>query len=634
MVFQPQDPQQGRIRRIGINPGRHDLHDHAVFQLGLGKIPDRPVDDPGPAEQEMQCPRIDIRFRQRLAAPAAGIVDDILVHAAAQRGERKFPHFIADFVRAGKIAAAAEFRGGGGEAQHRNDRTRGFPHRDHDISGSARHQPHPGIVPVLQDQGIGHPAQRADGPHRIAGEMQPAGDVHDIPRGTVQVQDREPVAEFLQVIDCELALMQPRDPTLPFHGEFAIRKEGGYVVEIFIQRQQADRIFPVIHRKRGGGKRERDAERSADPPTGKRLHRSLPPEHQAPFRDLREEQQHSHRFGRDLLKTEEPVPSRLQMDGETLQHFVADPRGIGLFIKVQLPGLAPECHRIVVAEHRERIVGRNIHADRGFFGTAGIDLRGIIARQDLLEIVIGIERRRTDIGVSAAVKRFERLRFRPQERRNAREDRTGVASRISFQDPRIFPLFVVIAVHIPAGQLTVQIDLFHLVHAVMAARLILQIAIRFMDFPVLAGGDHRHILISGSQTAPDLRRMRMRMPAAVIPVHHHQPQRVDPRGQILRHIVTVHIAFRMGGSGRTVADMFAVEIDVIERQCGYLQLKNICIRRRDEFPTEKYSAVIPAVCIGKPDPAPLFRFLCSLSAKHDFPFQNDSEDKNSLCGEL
>ena len=226
MVFQPQDPQLGRIRRIGINPGRHDLHDHAVFQLGLGKIPDRPVDDPGPAEQEMQCPRIDIRFRQSLTAPAAGIVDDVLVHAAAQRGKRKFPHFIADLVRAGKIAAAAEFRGGGGEAQHRNDRTRGFPHRDHDISGSARHQPHPGIVPVLQDQGIGHPAQRADGPHRIAGEMQPAGDVHDIPRGTVQVQDREPVAEFLQVIDCELALMQPRDPTLPFHGEFAIRKEG------------------------------------------------------------------------------------------------------------------------------------------------------------------------------------------------------------------------------------------------------------------------------------------------------------------------------------------------------------------------------------------------------------------------
>ena len=61
---------------------------------------------------------------------------------------------------------------------------------------------------------------------RIAGKMQSAGKVHDIPRGTVQVQDREPRAEFLQVIDCELALMQPRDPPLPLHGEFAVRKEG------------------------------------------------------------------------------------------------------------------------------------------------------------------------------------------------------------------------------------------------------------------------------------------------------------------------------------------------------------------------------------------------------------------------
>jgi hypothetical protein len=90
----------------------------------------------------------------------------------------------------------------------------------------------------------------------------------------------------------------------------------------------------------------------------------------------------------------------------------------------------------------------------------------------------------------------------------------------------------------------------------------------------------------------------------------------------------------MGGGGRTVADMFAVEIDVIERQCGYLQLKNICIRRRDEFPAEKYSAIIPAVCIGKPDPAPFFRSLRRMSAEHNYPFPNDSEYMNTLCREL
>ena len=200
-----------------------------------------------------------------------------------------------------------------------------------------------------------------------------------------------------------------------------------------------------------------------------------------------------------------------------------------------------------------------------------------------------------------------------------------IGSRKNFQFLRIYPLLVIVAVQVPAGKIRVQIDFFDFVHAGMTAGLIGQIALRFPDFPFFVSGGYN--LIAGRQPAPDFRRMRMRMPAAVIAVHDYQPQRIDPRNQILRHIVTVHITFGMGGGGRAVADMFAVEIDVIERQSGNLQLADINAFGQNKFPAEKNSAVILAVCIGKPDPAPFFRSLGRMSAKHKIPFQNDSRYK-------
>ena len=401
VIFQPEDPEQRGIGRIGINAGRDDFHDHAVFQLGIGEFPERAVGDLLSAEQEIERARVAVGFGQGLAAPAARIVDDIPVGALAERALCQLPDLIADLVGADEFAAAAELGGDRGEAQDRRDGAGGFPDGDHGITRAARDQPDPGIVAVAQDQRIGHASQRTDRADRIAGHPQTAGDVHYIALAPADIEDREPVTEFPEVVDGEFTLAQPRDPAGAADREITVAEIRRCVVDMVVQRKEPDRVPAVFHRERRGGKQQRRPQGAEQFPPGQRFHIRLAAEDQRVFLRAREQQHHAHRVFGGFLEAEKTVPALVQMDRHAHQHFVAGAGRMRLFEPVQTPGPVIGRHRVVVAEHRERIVGGNVHAHLGVDRGIGVGFRGIIAGRDLPEILVGVERQGGIAGIGS-----------------------------------------------------------------------------------------------------------------------------------------------------------------------------------------------------------------------------------------